>query len=260
MDPIDGTTSYCPMVSCVPSGTAAPASLPLASFLPALGSGFLFLAAFGSSAYSWTPLIRSSISFLRSSLSLALASWSLSSQIEYLKSNRPSFLISNDLETDSPYYIGPKLIVLSGVIEYLLKTALTLTLIGIGWWISWLSPSRMFKTKSEMVFVVFILISLWAKNRTVMTFSVCGWSSSCSGSTVKISLVSFFFLVKLYLIGYLPSFLMVMVFSFGSPTLTAPKSRTYPSSWLAPTILTPPIVTVGEILKASALILMTLVS
>jgi len=50
----------------------------------------------------------------------------------YLNSKRPSFLISNVLLTDSPYYMGPKLIVLSGVIEYLLKTAFTFTFIGIG--------------------------------------------------------------------------------------------------------------------------------
>lgn len=86
----------------------------------------------------------------------------------------------------------------------------------------------------------------------MMVFSSRGLSSSCSGSTVKISLVSFFFLVKLYLIGYLPSFLMVITLSFGSPTRTAPKS----SAWLSSL----PMVTVGEILKASAWILMTLTS
>jgi hypothetical protein len=43
----------------------------------------------------------------------------------------PSFLISKALAMLSPYYIGPKLIFFRGVIEYLLKTAFTLTLTGI---------------------------------------------------------------------------------------------------------------------------------
>jgi len=52
IDPIDGTTSYYPMTSSVPSAAgSAPPPLPLASFFAALGSGF-FLAAFGSSACS----------------------------------------------------------------------------------------------------------------------------------------------------------------------------------------------------------------
>jgi hypothetical protein len=58
------------------------------------------------------------------------------------------------------------------------------------------------------------------------------------------SLIYFFLRVKEYFIGYLPSFLIVIVFSFGSPTLTAPKSKI----WL-PSL---PIVTYGDILKASA--------
>lgn len=51
IDPVEGETSYWPTYNKVPSGTVP--SFPFGSFPPfALGSGFLPLAAFGSSKTS----------------------------------------------------------------------------------------------------------------------------------------------------------------------------------------------------------------
>jgi len=117
----------------VPSGITSYCFPPFAGALAAaaFGSAFFPLASLGSTSSFLGPRALSSASFLRSSLILAFSSSLLKSQIAYLNSNSPSFLTSNYLVVLSPYCIGPKFKFLRGAILYLLKTAFTLTNIGM---------------------------------------------------------------------------------------------------------------------------------